>query len=204
MPLQFIQETSGNAYIRFMVRDNEWVLSTATGDMQTVDMSSAPVVVDIENIQLGWLKLEGGRDWLPWPNNDPQQVAKPSDAHNQGFSVMFYSTKLFEDEPVRELSASGAGIRQFVMDLHEEAEKAKGIFGTGKVPAVKITSGKKVKMGKNDTRVPQFEIVKWINRPDELVGDVPPPAKDASPVSPAASQQSGGAPNVDFENDDEI
>ncbi len=201
MPLNFIQETSGNAYIRFMVRDNEWVMSTATGDMETVDMSSAPVVVDIENIQLGWLKLEGGRDWLPWPDNVPTNVAKPSDAHDQGFSVMFYSTKLFEGEPVRELSASGAGIRQFVMDVHEEAEKAKE-FGSGKVPAIKIGDAPKVKMGKNDTRVPKFEIVKWINRPDELVGDVPPPAKDASPVSPAASQQSGGAPNVDFDNDE--
>ena len=199
MPLQFIQETGGNAFVRYMVRDNEWQMSSAAG-METFDMSSAPVVVDIENIQLGWLKLEGGRDWLPWPKNDPQQVTKPSDAHNQGFSVMFYSTKLFEDEPVRELSASGAGIRQFVMDLYEEAEKAKE-FGSGKVPAIKIGEAPRVKMGKNSTRVPQFEIVKWINRPDELVGDVPPPAKDASPVSPAS--QSGGAPNdVDFDNDE--
>tara|TARA_B100001057_G_C22662197_1_gene876402 strand:- start:364 stop:966 length:603 start_codon:yes stop_codon:yes gene_type:complete len=199
MPLQFIQETSGNAYIRFMVRDNEWVMSTATGDTEKVDMSSAPVVVDIENIQLGWLKLEGGRDWLPWPDNVSTNVAKPSDAHNQGFSVKFFSNRIFDDQPVRELSASGAGIRQFVMDVHEEAEKAIE-FGSGKVPAIKIGDAPKVKMGKNDTRVPQFEIVKWINRPDELVGDVPPPAKDASPVSPAASQQSGGAPDdVDFE-----
>lgn len=201
MPLNFIQETGGNAFVRYMVRDNEWQMSSAAG-METFDMSSAPVVVDIENIQLGWLKLEGGRDWLPWPKNDPQQVTKPSDAHNQGFSVMFYSTKLFEDEPVRELSASGAGIRQFVMDLYEEAEKAKE-FGSGKVPAVKITDGKKVKMGKNDSRVPQFEIVKWINRPDELSGDVPPPEKTAPPISPA--EKSGGASNdVDFGDDDEI
>ena len=202
MPLQFIQETSGNAYIRFMVRDNEWVLSTATGDMQTVDMSSAPVVVDIENIQLGWLKLEGGRDWLPWPDNVPTNVAKPSDAHDQGFSVKFFSNRIFDDQPVRELSASGAGIRQFVMDLHEEAEKAKE-FGSGKVPAIKIGDAPKVKMGKNDTRVPKFEIVKWINRPDELSGDVPPPEKTAPPISPA-SQSSGASNDVDFDNDDEI
>ena len=197
MPLQFIQETSGNAYIRYMVRDDEWHMSSPTG-MEEIDMSSAAVVVDIEIIQLGWLKLEGGRDWLPWPKNDPNQVAKPSDAHNQGFSVMFYSTKLFADEPVRELSASGAGIRQFVMDLYEEAEKAKE-FGSGKVPAVKITSDKKVKMGKNDSRVPQFEILKWINRPEDLAGDVAPPADNASSSSPTS--QSGGAPNVDFDNE---
>ena len=197
MPLQFIQETGGNAFVRYMVRDDEWHMSSPTG-MEKIDMSSAAVVVDIENIQLGWLKLEGGRDWLPWPKNDPNQVAKPSDAHNQGFSVMFYSTKLFADEPVRELSASGAGIRQFVMDLYEEAEKAKE-FGSGKVPAVKITSGKKVKMGKNDSRVPQFEILKWINRPEDLAGDVAPPADNASSSSPTS--QSGGAPNVDFDNE---
>ena len=142
---------------------------------------------------------------MPWPKNDPQQVTKPSDAHNQGFSVMFYSTKLFEDEPVRELSASGAGIRQFVMDLYEEAEKSKE-FGSGKVPAIKIGEAPKVKMGKNDSRVPKFEIVKWVNRPEALSGDVPPPEKTAPPISPAASQ-AGGAPNdVDFDddNDDEI
>jgi len=199
MPLQFIQETSGNAYIRYMVRDDEWHMSSPTG-MEEIDMASAAVVVDIENIQLGWLKLEGGRDWHPWPKNDPMKVAKPSDAHNQGFSVMFYSTKLFEDEPVRELSASGAGIRQFVQELYEEAEKSKE-FGSGKVPAVKITSGKKVKMGKNDSRVPQFEIVKWINRPEDLAGDVAPPADDDASSSSPANSQSGGAPNVDFDNE---
>ena len=61
--------------------------------MEEIDMSSAAVVVDMKT--LGWLKLEGG-NWLPWPKNDPNQVAKPS-VHNQGFSVMFY-TKLFADE----------------------------------------------------------------------------------------------------------
>jgi len=204
MPLNFIQETGGNAYIRFMVTDNEWQMSGAAG-METVDISTQAVIVDIENIQLGWLKLEGGRDWLPWPDNIPSNVAKPSDAHGQGFSVMFYSTKLFEDEPARELSASGAGIRQFVMDLHEEAEKSKE-FGSGKVPAIKIGEAPRVKMGKNTTRVPKFEIVKWVNRPEALSGDVPPPEKTAPPISPAASQSSGASDDVDFgdDNDDEI
>lgn len=204
MPLNFIQETGGNAYIRFMVTDNEWQMSGAAG-METVDISTQAVIVDIENIQLGWLKLEGGRDWLPWPDNIPSNVAKPSDAHGQGFSVMFYSTKLFEDEPARELSASGAGIRQFVMDLHEEAEKSKE-FGSGKVPAIKIGEAPRVKMGKNTTRVPKFEIVKWVNRPEALSGDVPPPEKTAPPISPAASQSSGASNDVDFgdDNDDEI
>jgi len=204
MPLNFIQETGGNAYIRFMVTDNEWQMSGAAG-METVDISTQAVIVDIENIQLGWLKLEGGRDWLPWPDNIPSNVAKPSDAHGQGFSVMFYSTKLFEDEPARELSASGAGIRQFVMDLHEEAEKSKE-FGSGKVPAIKIGEAPRVKMGKNSSRVPKFEIVKWVNRPEALSGDVPPPEKTAPPISPAASQSSGASDDVDFgdDNDDEI
>tara|TARA_B100000212_G_scaffold335173_1_gene306799 strand:+ start:2888 stop:3490 length:603 start_codon:yes stop_codon:yes gene_type:complete len=199
MPLQFIEETSGNAYIRFMVRDDEWVMSSPTG-MIPCEMESSPVVVDIENIVLGWLKLEGGRDWHPWPNNDPSVNKRPSDAHDQGFSVKFYSTKIFDDEPVRELSAAGKGILQFVRDLHDEAEKAKE-FGNGKVPVVKIDGSKKVKMGKNDTRVPNFEIVKWINRPENLAGDLAPPADDDASSSSPANSQSGGAPNVDFDNE---
>ena len=51
MPLQFIEETSGNAYIRFMVRDDEWLMSSPTG-MIACEMGSSPVVVDIENIVL--------------------------------------------------------------------------------------------------------------------------------------------------------
>ena len=38
---------------------------------------SKGVVIDIENVQLGWLKLSGGRDWVEWPNNDPTNTPKP-------------------------------------------------------------------------------------------------------------------------------
>ena len=71
MPLNFVSSGGGSPFIRFSVEDNEWVRSTPEGDLQTVDMGSAPVLIDIENIQQGWLKLSGGRDWVIWPNNDP-------------------------------------------------------------------------------------------------------------------------------------
>ena len=85
------------------------------------------------------------------------------------------------------------------MDLYEEAEKANE-FGSGKVPAVKITDGKKVKWGKNDSRVPQFEIVKWVNRPDELIGEdqeQEQKTENASSISPA-SQSGDAKDDVDF------
>ena len=201
MPLEFIQETTGNAFIRYMVRDNQWLRSTATGDVEEFDISEAAVVVDIENIKLGWLKLEGGRDWQVWPNRQPPSPTPPTTEHRQGFSVKFYSTKLFNDERVRELCSSTAGVREFINNLFDEAEKAKE-FGSGKVPAVKITDGKKVKWGKNDSRIPQFEIVKWVNRPDELIGeDQEQKTENASSISPA-SQSGDAKDDVDFNEND--
>ena len=202
MPLEFIQETTGNAFIRYMVTENQWLKSTATGT-EEFDISEAAVVVDVEKIQLGWLKLEGGRDWQPWPNNKPPSLIPPTEAHKQGFSVMFYSTKMFDDQPVRELSVSGAGVREFINNVYDEAENSKE-WGSGKVPAIKIKDGKKVKMGKNNSRVPQFEIVKWINRPDELVGEdqeQEQKTENASSISPA-SQSGDAKDDVDFNEND--
>jgi hypothetical protein len=191
MPLNFVNSGGGSPFIRFSVEDNEWVRSTPEGDLTPIDMLSTPVVIDIENIQQGWLALQGGRDWVEWPGNDVMKCPKPSDAHRQGISVQFYSTKLFGDESVRELCSSQVGILEFIKKLYNDAESE---FGKGKVPAVKIGDATKIKIGKGNSRIPTFDIVKWVDRPDELDAgaSVPSPAAETVP-SAAASDD-----DVDF------
>ena len=203
MPLTFINDTSGAAFVRFSVEDNEWLRSSETGDLVEFDPSSG-VVIDIENVQLGWLKLSGGRDWVEWPGNDPTKAPQPSDAHKQGFSVKMYSKKLFDDEPVRELCTSQTGMNMFIRKLHEECE-ATGNFKQGKVPAIKIGKSKeKMKVGAGSTRVPPFEIVKWMDRPEELdAGSSSPAANAPSKSTPVTSASSEGASD-DVSFDDEI
>jgi len=193
MPLNFVNSGGGSPFVRFSVEENCWLRSTPDGDLVNVDMESAPVVVDIEQIQQGWLNLQGGRDWVEWPGNDVTKCPKPSDAHRQGISVQFYSTKLFGDEPVRELCSSQVGVLEFVKKLYNEAESK---FGNGQVPAIKIGDAVRVKLGKGGSRIPSFEIVKWVDRPDALSADANPdvePKVEAATVAAAAASD-----DVDF------
>ena len=196
MPLNFVNEGGGGAFVRFSVEDNEWLRSSEGGDLKEFDPSSG-VVVDIANVQLGWLKLSGGRDWVEWPSNDPTKAPRPSDQHKQGFLVKMFSNKLFGDEPVRELCTSQTGMNIFIKKLYEECE-ASPDFKAGKVPAIAIAKAKeKLKMGQGGTRVPPFEIKAWMDRPSELAGGSPVAAAPAPDIS--TSSASGADDDVSFE-----
>ena len=193
MPLQFLQEGSGTPYVRYSVDENEWSQSLAEGGMSPLEYP-LDVVMDIENIQLGWLKLEGGRDWQPWPNNDPTQISKPTDLHRQGFSVKMFSTKVFGDQPVREFCANGAGVNMFIKEVYDACEAAFKGEQKGKVPAIRITKApKSLKIGKGTTKVPAFEVMTWVERPSELDGASQPsnaPAKETTSSDGAADDVS--------------
>ena len=184
MPLHMIENT-GNPYIRFQIEENTWSISSETG-LEDVDLKGQTILIDIAEVKMGWLALQGGRDWLQWPNNNPVGCDKPSDAHKQGFSVTFYSTKLFGDSPSRELSSSQIGMLDFVKALYMAAE-TNPKFKTH-VPKVKIGEAPKRKVGKGSTRTPGFEITGWADRPEELGGALPVASPSAAAVTaPAAA-----------------
>lgn len=195
MGLNFVSTGGGSPFIRFSVENNEWLMSTATGDLEPIDWNS-PVVVDVESVQQGWLKLEGGRDWIEWPDNQPTE--KPNDMYRQGFVLKFYSSKLFDDEPVREFSASGAGVTEFLKKLYAESESS-GNFGSGKVPAIKVLKATPVRIGKGPSKIPQFEIVKWVDRPDELGGEAG--EKAVSAPTAATASKSNASSDDDFSDE---
>ena len=195
MPLHTIQAT-GNPFIRFGIEENEWNISSENG-LVPVDLVGKTIGIDIANIQMGWLSLSGGRDWQPWPDNNPLKLENPSDQHKQGCSVSMYSTKLFGDSPVRELSTSQIGMLDFVKNLYDEAEQDTK-FKTH-IPMVKMGDAPKRKVGKGSTRTPAFEITGWADRPDELGGGSPvAPPKAASVTSPDASHAASEAADQNF------
>ena len=180
MPLALPSGGDAKPYIRFSPSTNAWQISGDGGAPLEFDFDQ-PAVFDLQNVQLGWLLLEtGNRDWKPWPNNTPQP--KPDGEYKTGFDVMVYSKTMFGDEPVRSFSNNGTGNVMFVQDLYNAAEQHSE-FAQGLSPVVKITGSKGIKVGKGNTRVPQFEIVKWIPRPDVFgpaIGAAPAPAPKAA------------------------
>jgi hypothetical protein len=149
-------------FIRFKPSINAWEMSAEDG---VVEFEwSSPAVFDVENIKLGWLLLaEGVREWQPWPGN--KQTPRPEGDWKQGFICSVFSKSIFKDEPVREYSSSSTGNVEFIKKLYNEAESK---FGDGQVPVVKITGNRAERIGKGNTRIPTFEIVKFVARPAEL------------------------------------
>jgi len=166
MPITDIAEGGGSPFIRFNIRENMWMISTEDKDMKEVKLTN-PVVIDIENVQQGWLSISSnGRDWVSW-GKDNKPTEKPSAEHKQGFMLKMFSSKMFEDAPVRELCTNQVGLNMFMSNLYKACENS-GEFGKGKVPAILIKEGKRIRMGKGETVEILFEIKSWVDRPDEL------------------------------------
>lgn len=165
MPLMLGGGGDSKPYIRFSPSVNSWEMSTADG--RTEFTWDAPVVFDLVGLQLGWMKIDSmGREWSAWPSLT-QRTPQPSEEHKIGFAISVVSNKLFGEEPVREFSANTFGNLTFIQELYNKAETAPE-FKEGKVPVVQITGSVAQKVGKGNTRIPTFEIVKWVDRPAEL------------------------------------
>jgi hypothetical protein len=185
MPLAIPSSGESKPFIRFLASTNSWQMSVEGG---TVEFAfDKPAAFDIQNTQLGWLLLEtGNRDWQPWPGN--AQTKKPEGEYKAGFEVGVYSTQMFGGEPMRSLSSNATGSVMFIQELYAEAEKHPE-FAQGLTPIVQLTGSKALKVGKGNTRVPQFQIVKWVPRPAAFNGE------DAAPA-PVAARAAVPAPKA--------
>lgn len=195
MPLM-IGGGEGKPYIRFSPSINSWEMSSPDG--KTEFTWDAPVVFDVHGLQLGWLKIDSlGRDWQPWPTLT-QRTQTPGEEYKVGFKIDVMSNKLFGDEPVREFSANTFGPLQFISHLYDKCENAEE-FKAGKSPVVQITGAKPTKIGKGNTRIPEFEIVKWVDRPSELTA-----THETVTPSVTATPKAAPAPEPVAQSDDEF
>tara|TARA_B100000073_G_C23670607_1_gene548457 strand:+ start:368 stop:952 length:585 start_codon:yes stop_codon:yes gene_type:complete len=170
MPITDIKDSGGMPFIRYSIQEMRWYLSTEDKDMKEVKMTS-PVIIDIENVQQGWLQISSnGRDWVSW-GKDNKPTEKPSMEHKPGFMMNMYSTKMFEDAPVRQLSSNAVALNMFMKNLYNACEKT-GNFGSGKVPAVLLLDAKRIKIGKGNSVELLFDIKSWVDRPEELDNNV--------------------------------
>lgn len=187
----------GKPYIRFSPSINAWEMSSPDG--KTEFTWDAPAMFDIQGLELGWLKIDTmGRDWQPWPSLT-QRSPQPDDEYKIGFRIDVVSTKLFGEEPTREFSSNTFGNLTFIQDLYNQCETT-AEFKEGKVPVIQITGAKAQKVGKGNTRIPEFEIRKWVDRPSDLDGGEPAPVVQAAP-QPKPEPAPAPAPAAD---DDEF
>ena len=170
------------SYIRFSPQANAW--TNQDGEIQL-----GKVVFDIDNVTTGWLELGVGvRDWQPdaaLGKKGPQPTAN----HKRGFSVKFYSKAL----GTVEWSSNGVGPNMGLEQLYKQCSDQHAA-NAGKLPVVEYTGSRMEKIGKGTTRIPNFTVTNWIDRPAGMDADAPaefdpfPAPQAAAPVqAPAKS-----------------
>lgn len=184
----------GNSnYLRFSPQANAWTNSDGA------EVQLKKVVFDIDNVKTGWLLLGVGvRDWAP----DAQlgkKGAQPTPEHKRGFEVTFYNKEI----GTASWSSNGVGPNMGLEQLYT-ACAAEREANPGKLPVVEYKGSRMEKIGKGTTRIPQFSIVQWIDRPAGM--DAPSeaeeyeaPAAAASSPAPARAPARAAAPAQDEE-----
>lgn len=154
-----------------------------------VDITSIfQFVPDFENMQIGWMHFAAGiaPDFRMVKIGSPL-ADKPSADHKQGIRLLVKLGAAAGGD-LREIAATAKSILAPLDRLHDEY--LTGLAANpGQVPVVKMSGMKKVDMktahGTNTNFEPVFEIVKWIDKPVELVGGEPANQAKAEPLAQA-------------------
>ncbi len=180
----------GNSnFLRFSPQANAWTNSDG------VEVEIKKVVFDIDNVKTGWLLLGAGvRDWQP-DSELGRKGAQPTPEHKRGFEVTFYNKEI----GTASWSSNGVGPNMGLESLYT-ACAAQREANAGKLPVVEYKGSRMEKIGKGTTRIPQFVITSWIDRPAGMGApaeaeeyDAPAPAPAAAPA-PARATARAAAP----------
>jgi len=173
---------SGNSYIRFAPQANAWT----NRDGEEIQLKK--VVMDLDSVQTGWLMIAAGmRDWQP----DEVLGAKsqsPGEGYKRGFVVTLYSKEL----GLVDWSANAYGPCKGFEKIYSDCMKMSG--ETGKLPVIEYVNSTAEKVGKGNTRVPNFKLVSWVARPagmnaedglEQWAEPAPAPVRKAAKPAPA-------------------
>ena len=86
--------------------------------------------------------------------------AQPSPDHKRGFSIKFYNKEM----GVVEWSANGTGPNMGLEKLWKAIEAGQAA-NAGKYPVIEYKGSTLEKIGKGSTRIPNFDVTSWIERP---------------------------------------
>jgi hypothetical protein len=149
-------------------------------------LATEGVLMDITNIQLGWLRFEGQVD-IQTQHHSLGPIPQPSDFHKDGIKLEVWLPKsTSEGSPLREFSHTATGVKNAINELHTAWER-----GAENVDAVEREAGEIVPLvkviidsfkTKNGTfKKPVFEIAGWVPRPVEWSMSAPVAAAPAAP-----------------------
>lgn len=183
--------SGGGSYIRFQPSVNSWIMGEDEIDLKQF-------AVDFSSIKTGWGKMATGEapEWV-WdetlgartkiPSNEKD--AKGNPVWKRGFAVTIFT----KDIGACEWSSTGTGPVMGLEAIFDEMEAAVTAGGDGSIPILEYIGSTAQKIGKGQTRVPNFKVVKTLaagkvdfsqDREDGARQEQAPPPKKEAPKPP--------------------
>lgn len=170
-------------WVSYKPQKDEWVYNDGE-----VEDANPTFIFDFLNIKAGWGKIQAGSppEYHWWANRNIKEP-QPSEDHKKALSVDLY----FNSEHMKGVyswttNANGpvTGILAIYAQIFEEMKAH-----VDKLPVLKYVGSEEKKFSVGSTRIPQFEIAKWVDRPGDWG------AEEAAPEpEPVAEEQ----PNEDI------
>lgn len=188
MPLDFSNggNSSSTGYIRYMASTSSW---QSRGE----PFKFGQAIMDLENIRTGWCLIAEGvaPDWVMDASLQKRAARPEGEGWKRGFKVDVYSKAMFgEDEYIKEWATNSTGATMGIQALFAEYERTRE---EGKVPVVEFTGSTPTKVGKGNTTVPNFKILKYVDRPTGLNDN------NSAPISiPPSEAQEAEVLDVEF------
>lgn len=200
MSILNINNGGGGSYIRFMPSANAWVFNKE-------EITLGAVVIDHESVKTGWGKMADGQapQW-EWDERLGVAGVIPSQERDdkgnlvwkRGFSVSLYT----KATGTVEWSSTGTGPVIGFDAIFEEIWNGREA-NAGKVAVCAYNGSTPLKVGKGNTRTPNFGITKWVPKAsvpwDQEAGAAPAPAP-----APAAKKAAPPPPPPAADLDDDI
>jgi hypothetical protein len=172
-------------YLRFNAKSKEWKWRDENGEITLT--GQIRFIMDLANVQTGWIKLMEGSppDRVPDPSRI-QRARRPSEAHRRGFISRVASRTSFAG--TGEFCSAAVGTCGAVRELYAQF-RAQAADHPGEVPVIGIAgySAFKGRFGTNFS--PEFVITGWVARPDDLPDEpvLPVEPKGNGPVTKGAA-----------------
>ena len=184
----------------------------------TAALSEQGVLIDVANIEIGWIKFEGGVDITTQHHSLGLPGSRPSDWHKEGVKLeLWLPQDIAEGAPLREWTHTSKAVINSVNDLHTawEAAVAADSIDDSQVPHVMV-SIEAVKTKHGTFKKPVLTLKQFVPRPIDWtikpivaaapsVPDTAPQMADAGAFGSAASASDFGSaapPASDAKDDD--
>ena len=183
----------------------------------TAALSEQGVLIDVANIEIGWIKFEGGVDITTQHHSLGLPGSRPSDWHKEGVKLEIWLPQdIAEGAPLREWTHTSRAVINSVNDLHtawEAAAKETVIGGAtadtddSQVPHVMV-SIEAVKTKHGTFRKPVLTLKQFVPRPIDWtikpVVAAAPSVPDTAPQMADAGAFGSAAPPASAAKDDDL